>query len=423
MRLRKTLNEIINETTQQCGCDDCASNNFKVHDTESFIKKAKLVHGDKYDYSQVNYINSKEHVTIVCPKHGLFPQEANSHLNGHGCKDCYKERTKELQRDTVDEFIIKARNVHGDKYDYSLVDYVNQNTNIIIVCPKHGNFDQAPSSHLAGRGCKLCAREKLHNERSMGVNEFIKCAREIHGDKYDYSQVEYYNYETKVNVICHKKDIVGKEHGVFPVTPHHHIGKMRSGCPKCSGCYHYNTEEIIELFKAVHKDDYIYDLVDYKTTHTPVTIICKKHGTFPQAPDAHLQGQGCPFCKETRHHSEYKVYEAIKKMFPDTIHHYRPDFLKTNKKGKQEIDTYIPSLKIGIEYQGIQHFKSMDWCGGEKSFENLKQLDERKYNLCKQEGIKLFYVSFEKDLPETYFDKIYTNVENLINEMKNMNTT
>ena len=113
--------------------------------TINFIEKAKAVHGDKYDYSKVEYVKAKEKVCIICQEHGEFWQTPNNHLRGEGCPFCYG--SKKL---TTEEFISKAKQIHGNKYDYSNVNYVNKYTKVCIICPEHGEFWQKPSNHLKG---------------------------------------------------------------------------------------------------------------------------------------------------------------------------------------------------------------------------------------------------------------------------------
>lgn len=123
---------------------------------EKFIEKAKLIHGDKYDYSSVEYVNAMTPVKIICPEHGEFWQTPNNHLRGCRCpRDSFNRRM-----DTND-FVTKAKLVHGDKYDYSKVEYVNSKTKICIICPEHGEFWQQPSMHLRGHGCPECAIKRL----------------------------------------------------------------------------------------------------------------------------------------------------------------------------------------------------------------------------------------------------------------------
>ena len=124
---------------------------------EKFIKRAKDVHGDKYDYSKVEYINSQTKVCIICPEHGEFWQTPCNHLNGTNCPMCSK---KMIGNGNTNEFIRRSILIHGDKYDYSKSVYVNSNKKIKIVCPIHGEFEQVASYHLAGNGCPKCAIEK-----------------------------------------------------------------------------------------------------------------------------------------------------------------------------------------------------------------------------------------------------------------------
>ena len=129
--------------------------------TENFIEKAKRIHGDKYNYNKVNYVDWKTKVCIICPKHGEFWQRPNGHLTGKGCMRCAKEKLSAAFKLTEEEFIEKARNVHGDKYDYNKVVYVNNHTKVCIICPKHGEFWQTPMKHLAGQGCSKCKNSSL----------------------------------------------------------------------------------------------------------------------------------------------------------------------------------------------------------------------------------------------------------------------
>jgi hypothetical protein len=136
--------------------------------TPIFIEKAKIVHGDKYDYSKVNYIKSNIKVTITCPEHGDFEQKPNNHLNGQKCPNCNnivklllcKENNLRKNLEKKNEFIKRAKEVHGDKYDYSLSEYINARIKLRIICPIHGKFEQSPFNHLRGTGCPICNQSK-----------------------------------------------------------------------------------------------------------------------------------------------------------------------------------------------------------------------------------------------------------------------
>ena len=206
------------------GCPKCAHKQTHLRiNQEQFIERAKKVHGDKYDYSQTAYVNMHTKVTIICPIHGIFLQNPQTHVSGSGCPKC--KRDKHIERITkgLPYFLERAHEVHGDKYDYSKVEYVNRQKKVCIICPKHGEFYQSPESHVQGHGCIRCgnSQEKKH----LTNNEFIKRAKEIHGNKYDYSKVKYKNSTEKICIIC-------SNHGEFWQRPSEHL--KGSGCYTCA---------------------------------------------------------------------------------------------------------------------------------------------------------------------------------------------
>jgi len=127
---------------------------------DEFIDKAKLIHGDKYDYSLVDYVKSKTKVKIICPIHGIFEQRPNDHLCNYGCVECGRDLNKFKTRKNTDEFILQASNIHINLYDYSQVNYINAFTKVKIICPIHGEFTQLPNSHLNGSGCSICKNSR-----------------------------------------------------------------------------------------------------------------------------------------------------------------------------------------------------------------------------------------------------------------------
>ena len=204
------------------GCQICSQNNKKrkIYTTDDFIEKAREIHGNKYDYSKVNYVDSKTKVCIICPEHGEFWQTPPSHLSGKGCNKCSKP-----VYDT-ESFIKKSQEVHGMKYEYSKVEYKDAKTKVCIICPEHGEFWVTPNNHTRKKGCPLCAIINVHNQQKLTTESFIKKARIIHGDKYDYSKVKYgKNNMENVCIIC-------PEHGEFWQTPIKHLSGH--GCLKCS---------------------------------------------------------------------------------------------------------------------------------------------------------------------------------------------
>ncbi len=128
--------------------------------TEEFISRARRVHGNKYDYALVEHSDAYIPVKIICREHGEFEQKPNNHLSGHGCKPCGKLAFDNTRRLNTERFIAKAKRVHGDKYDYSLISYERHDLPVTIVCPAHGEFEQKPDHHLSGSGCRKCADDR-----------------------------------------------------------------------------------------------------------------------------------------------------------------------------------------------------------------------------------------------------------------------
>ena len=208
------------------GCPQCSygGNKGNIQSKEHFVKRAKEVHGDKYSYEKVKYLGWYEKVEIICPVHGSFWQEAGNHLLGYGCKKCGFERTHNSNKETRESFIKNAKKKFGDRYDYNLVEYKGCYEPVKIICKKHGVFEMAPTYHLIGHNCPKCVSEEMSNLRRSTTEDFIKSAKKIHKDTYDYSKVQYVERNIPVAIIC-------KNHGLFYQTPNTHLSG--SGCPFC----------------------------------------------------------------------------------------------------------------------------------------------------------------------------------------------
>ena len=180
----------------------------KLVTSEIFIKRAKEKHYDKFDYSKVNYIKQNEKVILICPIHGEFLMEPRNHLRSNsGCDKCKSNLTA-----TNETFIEKAKLIHGNKYDYSLINYRNKNSELIINCPTHGEFKQKARYIIGGSGCQKCSWESIGNFQRLSCEEFIQRAKLVHKNKYNYSLVNYKKFTVKVKIIC-------SEHGIFEQRP------------------------------------------------------------------------------------------------------------------------------------------------------------------------------------------------------------
>lgn len=234
------------------GCDLCAMKtraDKRRKTVEEFIEEANEVHGiGRYDYSKVNYVDNKTEVIIICHNHETpyeFSQTPSHHLSGNGCKLCGIKNRADKRRLTLEEFIERSRKIHGNKYDYSKVNYINNSTDVIITCPIHGDFPQTPSNHLSGKGCLDCAYEKLANDRKLTLEEFIERANKLHGvGTYNYSKVVYVNNHTDVIIICPK-------HGEFKQKPNDHL--IDCGC---QNCHKSNGEIAVRNFLIKNKIEF-----------------------------------------------------------------------------------------------------------------------------------------------------------------------
>ena len=353
---------------------------------KEFIKKFISINGEKYEY--LGYENGL--VKFLCKKHNLVNYDTPSHLlSGRGCKECGKEKRvkwNELQNQEAGKtFIDKAKKIHGDKYDYSKVNYVKNDVKITLICQKHGEFEITPNAHLNGQGCKKCAIERIHDLQRKTKEQFIIDAKKIHGNRYDYSKVKYEGTDKKVCIICPK-------HGEFWQTPNKHLqgqGCRKCGIEKTSYLQSFTTESFIEKAKLIHGNKYDYSKTEYKGYDEKITITCPIHGDFEQTPDSHLQGSGCRICSNKLSKNENEIYNFICELIG------KDNVIKSDRstlKNHSEIDIFIPSKNIGIEYNGCRWHT--------EQFGKGKYYHLNKTNECLTNGIKLIHI-FEDE----YIDK------------------
>ena len=324
--------------------------------TDEFIRQSKEHHGDKYDYSKTEYIHNLKEVVIICKEHGEFSQLPKTHKRGNGCIKCGIISRGNLRKSSTDEFIEKARNVHGDRYDYSNVNYTFARKPVTIICKLHGKFEQTPNGHLSkGAGCVKCATQINADRLRKTKEQFIDDANTIHGNKYDYTKVNYISASEKVVILC-------KEHGPFEQIPNNHLSKG-SGCCKCAGTYKSNTEEFIAKAINVHGDRYDYSNVHYTTVMEKVLILCKDHGPFEQTPNGHLNGAGCTKCgyhmwifstDDFKRHA-YQIHR-------DTYDYAESEYVQMNQK--VSIRCKIHGLFEQTPSNHITHQQGCGKCGG-----------------------------------------------------------
>lgn len=300
-----------------------------------------------------------------------------------------------MRRLTKDEFILKSNLIHGNKYDYSFVNYVNNSTKVVIICPEHGKFEQTPSHHLSGKGCPRCAGKNKSTE------DVVKDFRKVHSDRYDYSLVKYSGSRNPVDIICLK-------HGKFSQTPHEHLSGC--GCPECGkeSVRSKKSDSINDFINKainIHNNRYDYSNVNYTRSSDKVEIICPEHGPFMQTPNKHLMGENCPQCSKRYDKSECELYEYIKSLLPGY------EIIRNSKNiiDGLELDIYIPGLGIAFEYDGLfWHSEAMK--------------DDRYYHVsktdkCLSKGIQLIHIFEDEWLCKN--DICKSRIQNILNKTSN----
>ena len=296
---------------------------------------------------------------------------------------------------TLDRLLEGFILIHGYKYDYSKVDYINSSIKIDIICEKHGVFKQTPNKHNCGRGCPDCSHTK-----KLFTEDFIKNAIKIHGYKYDYSKVVYKNNRSKVDIIC-------KDHGIFKQSYSSHVTNKQD-CPECVRLNRYlTTDEFIEKSIEVHGDLYSYDNVLYDGYNNRVDIFCKKCDKyFLQSPGNHLNGKGHKDCAVVSK-GEKKICDILCLM--GIYFDREKKFNGCSDKQHLPFDFYLPDHNICIEYDGEIHYHSIDFFGGEGKLKDRQRKDKIKTDYCIENDINLIRIPYWE----------YDNIDIILNEIKN----
>jgi len=418
--------------------------------TNKYVERAEEVHNGFYDYSKTRYVGAYAFVIVICPDHGEFKIKARYHTDlKRKCPKCRKH-----QYYTTETFIVAANEVHHQKYDYTLVEYIRSSDKVCIICPDHGEFYQTPGQHLSGAGCPKCGAKRAGQSHTHSETEFIELATLKHKGKYDYSKVTYLGASVKVEIVC-------SDHGSFYQTPTGHL--TGRGCTKCKNVKtskrcKFTDEKFQELAHEVHGDTYTYS-GDYADMFTLIDIECELHGIFTQRPVNHLQGQGCPECRgakisksktysdkefrrraRKRHGNTYrypdKYVDAAQKIrivcsshgaFFQTGHnHLNGQGCPVCKSSKGEkavkrwldsmgiayirqftfgmrrirtslrYDFYLPEVGSGvcIEYDGRQHTIAIDHFGGEEGLKETQRRDNLKNDESRENGVRLLRVTY-----------------------------
>ncbi|QDV86909.1 hypothetical protein [Planctomycetes bacterium TBK1r] len=328
--------------------------------TEEFIRRARVVHGDFFDYSEVEYTGAMDHVTIICPVHGRYKQSPNNHYRQQGCPACEK-KGRQLQRG---DFFRKARAKYGDDYDYPVQEFFGAKTPVKVVCKKHGEFTATAGEHVSWRGCPECLRIKR-----VVLSDHVAVARECKTPVLGLSAAP------------HVKDLLFLCKSCFSrIDP-----RYRSGlCGQCRAGWNITPfSQVVAQARRIHGDTFTYDEETYVSTVKPMAIKCSAHGTFRQTPQDHLKGQGCPVCKSPK--GERRIANWLAKHGVAFKHQHR-----IRADGRTVVvDFFVPEENAFIEFDGQQHRKPVKRFGGKEAFFRQVERDQWLDRYAEIQGIYL----------------------------------
>ena len=378
------------------GCKECYTNKItsknKITKSE-FIERSNRKHGNIYDYTKVNLIDSKTKVEVVCKEHGSFFPTPSNHMMGSKCPKCSIINKSESQKITFVEFIERSNNIYHGLYQYTKPGIFDYKLPIKAICKKHGEFILNPERHITkGQCCTLCTEERI----KISKDEFIESCNKIHNYKYNYELVNYKTLRDKVKIIC-------PSHGIFEKNATHHIHNTK-GCPECSRLkkLSMNIHEFIKISNKTFNNKYDYSKSIFKNKKSKIEIICPLHGQFSKRPIEHINGSGCPICKESK--GEIKIRELLNKYKVNFIS--QKEFEGCEYKKNLKFDFYIPKFNSCIEYDGPQHSEIIETWGGIKKLKETQIRDNIKNKFCTDNKIDLLRIKFTD----------YKNIENILAE-------
>lgn len=363
--------------------------------TEDFKTRASKKHDSFYNYDKSIYTGGKKNLTITCPVHGDFKQQAGNHMSGKGCDLCGRERNSGYRTGTLENFKEVSTKEHDGFYDYSESMYVGSKLQLKIGCPLHGIFLQSPEVHMKGSGCPKCGHEKSGKNRILTTEQFIEnCKNKGYID--DYDKVVYTSAFSEVTITC-------PAHGDFQIVATKYISG--TGCPVCGdirrGRNTISTPEFIRQAKIKQGTTYTYPNAVYVANDEKLIITCKKHGDFEQTPKSHLRGKGCAICNEST--GERKIANILNE---NEIRFVREKKFDSCINVKQlPFDFFLPEKQILIEYQGIQHYKTVktDFFGGEEALIERQKRDQIKRDWTANSPYKLIEISYLDDISQKLF--------------------
>lgn len=378
---------------------------------EEFIKKVIDKRGDTLDLSEVVYLRTRDHVKLTCNKHLFtYEQKASSTLAGlNGCKFCYSEVLSEVGSKPKNFYLDQLNKVFKGKYEIEKV-IINSGDNIEVFCESHGYFKKDFTSLKRGHGCPTCIKFTKKSGTKKDTESFIFLSKDTHKDWFNYSNTNYVDSKTKVNLTCNR---CGYNFDQLP-----RINLSGKGCPNCwthrNRLPKYNSrntlEDIEERCKVFFEDTLDFSNSESKTSNEKITVFCKKcNNNFDQYTGHLIRGVGCQICSRSEKQSKpEKLIESILKE-NNIKYECEKSFEGCSHKNKLRFDFYLPELNTCIEYQGEQHYNPISIFGGEDALKKQIIKDQVKRKYCTENNIKLLEVSYKDNIQKVLTAEYFTN--------------
>lgn len=401
-----------------------------------FVKQALERAVRPVDLSQFEYKGNAIKGTALCPEHGSFQIAPNALMNRIGCPTCALKSRSDKRRMTLATFIEKAREMHRGRYDYTTTVYVGSQKKVVIVCPRHGEFEQIANAHLTGQGCPQCANERVGLNARLEQSDFLARCKAVHGDTYDLSRVAYVGMTKKIEVICQKHgsffpqagnfvgagsgcpacgrestglvsrkplayyvakgqevhagrfeyaglqyvdgaaylQVVCPAHGEFLQLAQDHIKGI--GCEKCARPV-FNLDTFTASATEAHGGKFNYEKADYTGTTDKVCIICPEHGEYWQTPNMHVNmQQGCPRCGH--------VGPSVAQLEIAAFLQQHTSVLIGHRVSRKELDVFMPDLNLAVEYHGLIWHST--------KFQKDATRDFKKHRFFAEMGIRVIHI-------------------------------
>ena len=315
-------NHLSGKVCQLCNREDITGRNLSK-EWNKFLQKAKRKFSGLYIYDKKTWKGIGNSIAIFCYKHGWFHQNAFNHLKSSGCSHCAilgkNSKINNNKKNSIDLFKKRAHSIHKGKYEYDFSTWKGTGEKFKIKCSTHGWFEQIPHDHLRLTGCTQCGYELKGLKGRLTEHEIIERFRAVHGDRYDYGNLNYTISAKKLTITC-------KTHGNFKQSLSIH--EAGNGCPKCSGRHRWSTDEFIANSQEMHGDKYTYENTKYIGANDLITITCKIHGDFTTQPARHVQrGDGCPDCSTRKHLTQEDFLQRATERFGDRYDYSLVEFV------------------------------------------------------------------------------------------------